>query len=118
MENKKNVIIFYLMFQCFLFTSKAQSKLNYDSLLLARKEVNIDSFIAVPNKETAISIAKAVWLPIYGKSIKRERPYTAYLNKDDIWIVKGTFNRIGFGGVAYAYIQRKDGKIIYVIHTK
>ena len=72
----------------------------------------------MPNKETEISIAKAIWLPIYGKSIYKEKPYIAYLNKDDIWVVKGTFNRKGFGGVSYAFIRRKDGKIIYIIHSK
>jgi hypothetical protein len=87
-------------------------------LLLAWKEVNMDSIIAVPDKETAISIAKAIWLPQYGKSINKEKPYIAYLNNNDIWVVKGTFNRRGFGGTAYAFIRRKDAKLIYVTHTK
>lgn len=115
--DKKNIIILYSIFQFFSYNIKGQGYLkNYDSLLLARKDVNMDSLIAVPNEKTAIAIAKAIWLPIYGKSIKREKPYIAYLNRDDIWVVNGTFHGLRFGGVAYAFIRKKDGKIIYVIH--
>ncbi len=118
MFSKKTILIFYSLLQLFVLNTKGQGKLNHDSLLLVWKEVNMDSLIAVPNEKTAISIAKAIWLPIYGKSIKREKPYVAYLNRNDIWVVKGPFHGLQFGGVAYAFIRKKDGKIIYVIHER
>lgn len=73
----------------------------------------------VPDKETAIRIAIAVWLPIYGKDIKREKPYVATLGENGVWEVKGTLSKKWkYGGVAYAYIQKSDGRVLKVIHTK
>jgi hypothetical protein len=71
----------------------------------------------VPNKETAIKIALAVWLPIYGNVIYREKPYTAEL-KGEVWVVEGSLKKGEVGGVAQIVIQKKDGKIIRVYHGK
>jgi len=95
----------------------AKSQFNYDSLLLKNRGPLNEDVNYVPDKKTAIKIAKAVWLTIYGKSINRRKPYTAYLNRDSVWVVKGHL-KISHGGVPYAFIQKKDGKIIYIIHTK
>jgi NTF2 fold immunity protein len=43
----------------------------------------------VPDDVTAIKIAEAVWLPIYGAAIYDKKPFTAKL-KGNIWIVEGT----------------------------
>jgi hypothetical protein len=52
----------------------------------------------VPNEQTAIQIAVAVWTPIYGKeNIERQKPYKAWL-KDGI--------------------QKSDAKIVRVSHGK
>jgi hypothetical protein len=72
----------------------------------------------VPNKETAIKIAEAIWLPIYGKSIKKSKPFVAKLKDNEVWIVEGTLKRGFSGGVPYIEINKADGKIIRVIHTK
>jgi NTF2 fold immunity protein len=72
----------------------------------------------VPDAATAIGIAVAVWLPIYGqKRIDTEKPYIATL-KGDVWTVVGTFNCKGHcvGGVALAEISKQDGTILRVIH--
>jgi hypothetical protein len=58
----------------------------------------------VPDAATAIGIAAAVWVPIYGKKqIDSEKPYIATL-KGDVWTVVGTFHcpvdRHCVGGVA------------------
>jgi hypothetical protein len=71
----------------------------------------------VPDKITAIRIAIAVWLPVYGEIIYKEKPYSAYL-KDGVWIVKGSIPKGNVGGVAMIAIQKKDGKIITMIHSK
>ena len=49
----------------------------------------------VPDAETAIAVAIAVWNPIYGKKqIEEERPYTARL-EDGVWTVKGSLPKSG-----------------------
>jgi hypothetical protein len=71
----------------------------------------------VPNAETAIRIAEAVWIPIYGeKQIESEKPFKATL-RDDVWIVTGTDLPEGsLGGVAEAHISKRDGCILRVTH--
>jgi len=69
----------------------------------------------VQDEETAKKIAEAVWLPIYGKDIEKEKPFVAVLN-NDVWTVKGTLPRNYIGGVAEIQISKDDGKILRVIH--
>ena len=76
----------------------------------------------VPDEKTAIAIAVAVWIPIYGEAkIQKEKPYVAELH-DGIWYVHGTlqqplFDR-RFGGYAEAEISKDDGRVLRVIHGK
>ncbi len=73
----------------------------------------------VPNEETAIKIAVAVWIPIYGKDqIEKEKPYKAVL-RDGIWYVSGSLPA-GYvkGGVAEAEIAKDDGRILRISHGK
>jgi len=80
----------------------------------------------VPNAETAMRIAEAVWIPIYGaKVVEAEKPFRAQLLKDKTWLVEGSWKEstngtggIVFGGVALAEIAKDDGRIIRVIHGK
>jgi hypothetical protein len=74
----------------------------------------------VPNAETAIRIAIAVWEPIYGKEqITNQKPYSATLN-GGVWTVEGTLHggKYMVGGVAVAEISKEDGKIIRISHGK
>ena len=72
----------------------------------------------VPDKQTAIKIAEAIWIPIYGeKTIKHEKPFRAILH-DDRWIVTGTLPKDVTGGVAVAEISKSDGRILRVSHGK
>lgn len=72
----------------------------------------------VPDAKTAITIAVAVWEPIYGiKQVAEEAPFHAVL-KNDIWTVTGTVPGGGPGGQLLAVVAKKDGKIIKVYHTK
>jgi len=70
----------------------------------------------VPDEETAIKIAVAVWIPIYGKEeIESEKPYQATL-KDGIWYVIGSLPEGWLGGVAEVEISKDDGCIIRISH--
>ncbi|HVB03572.1 MAG TPA: NTF2 fold immunity protein, partial [Chitinophagaceae bacterium] len=46
----------------------------------------------VPNKETAIKVAVAIWLPIYGSEIYQDTPYNATLKNSSVWIITGSFS--------------------------
>ena len=70
----------------------------------------------VPNQQTAIKIAEAVWLPIYGESVLKEKPFNAKLIADSVWVVTGTLPDGFFGGTAYIEIQKADCKILKVTH--
>ena len=69
----------------------------------------------VPSEETAIKIAEAVWLPIYGDSLKDERPFHAKV-VGEIWHVEGSLPEGWLGGVAEAEISKVDGRILRVSH--
>ena len=72
----------------------------------------------VPDEQTAISIAVAVWIPIYGRTqIENEKPYTAKLSKG-VWTVQGTLPEGYVGGTAVAEISQEDGRILKIIHYK
>ena len=72
----------------------------------------------VPDANTAIKIAVAVWEPIYGADkIAGEKPYRAKLNKG-VWVVEGSLPEGWSGGVAVAEIAKNDGRIMRVSHGK
>jgi len=75
----------------------------------------------VPDSATAVRIAVAVWIPIYGeRQIMSEKPFVATL-KDSVWTVTGSLPpaRKGYvvvGGTAVARIAQRDGCILFVVH--
>jgi NTF2 fold immunity protein of polymorphic toxin system component len=71
----------------------------------------------VPDDNTAIKIAEAVLIPIYGaQQIAGERPFHA-VPTAGVWKIEGTLHTSN-GGVAIVQLQSRDGKIISVIHGK
>lgn len=70
----------------------------------------------VPDEATALKIAEAIWLPIYGEKVLNEKPYVAEL-KEGVWYVHGSL-KAEKGGVAYIEINKKDCKVLNVYHTK
>lgn len=72
----------------------------------------------VPDAVTAIKIAEAVWIPIYGEeTLKDEKPFTARL-VNGVWIVQGTLPKGWDGGTAYAEISKETGCVLNVTHFK
>jgi hypothetical protein len=68
----------------------------------------------VPNEITAVKIAEAVFLPIYGEEeVSKYRPYEATL-KGGVWTVFGTLKPGARGGTPTVTIQKSDGKVIDV----
>lgn len=93
-------------------------------IVYERNDIHVDDLLPnnlVPNKEAAIKIAEVIWLPLYGKKIYNEKPFTAELTSSGIWIVKGTLKNLDLGakgGVAYIEIQKSDCKILKIYHGK
>ena len=81
----------------------------------------------VPNAGTAVKIAEAVLVPVYGdKQIESEKPFTA-IRRGDEWIVSGTLHcrdQNGrettncVGGTAVVESPKIDARIISMIHYK
>jgi hypothetical protein len=81
----------------------------------------------VHDSETAVRIAEAALVPVYGeKKIKSERPFLAEL-ENDVWTVHGTLHCPDgeggttthcAGGVAVVKISKADGRIISMAHYK
>jgi hypothetical protein len=70
----------------------------------------------VPDETTAVAIAKAVWVPIYGKKmLRQERPFRATL-RNGVWTVRGSIPRGNKGGAAFAEISKTSGLILRVYH--
>mgnify|MGYP001545359404 CR=1 FL=1 len=72
----------------------------------------------VPDSVTAIKIAEAIWLPIYGESIDKEKPFMVTLIGDSIWFVEGSTLPQTIGGTAEIKIRKSDCKILSVCHGK
>jgi hypothetical protein len=94
----------------------------YSQELQETKELSVkpkDGF--VPNAETAVKIAEAVLIPVYGeKKINEERPFKA-TRQGDIWRVTGTLNCDSpncEGGTAVVRISKPTGEILFVGHYK
>src|SRR6267378_1061221 len=72
----------------------------------------------VPDSATAVRIAVAVWIPIYGEQlIMSEQPFVAKLT-DGVWTVTGSLppappGTVMVGGTAVAKISKRDGRILF-----
>ena len=70
----------------------------------------------VPDETTAIAVAEAVLVPIYGRDkIQSERPFHAKL-ESGTWTVEGSLPEGREGGVATVKLLKSDGRILFVIH--
>jgi hypothetical protein len=87
------------------------------SIVLSRSYAPKDGY--VPDASTAIAIADAVTVPIYGRStVDQEKPLRAEL-KDGRWLVIGTDHRAtaGGGGTVEVLIDQMTAKILYLNHS-
>jgi hypothetical protein len=76
----------------------------------------------VPDEATAIAIAEAILVPIYGAgSIDNQKPFSVSLDKD-IWTVMGQLqkrpNRLRVGGVFQMQISKTDARVKSVTHGR
>lgn len=73
--------------------------------------------IVVPDSQTAIRIAKAVWAPVYGEAVVQAgKNYDAVLN-NGIWTVTAKFLAGAMDqGTAIMDISQEDGRISKIAH--
>jgi hypothetical protein len=73
----------------------------------------------VPDAIAAQKIAEAILYPIYGKDIKDKKPFLVKFDEENqVWIIEGQLPKNRDGGVPYVIIQKSDGKILAVWHSK
>ena len=68
---------------------------------------------------TAVEYAKLVLFPIYGKAfIEKERPYSVKLLNGNIWCITGSLPANTEGGVFSILINKTDGRVLKISHSK
>ena len=74
---------------------------------------------AVPNKETAVKIAKAVLIPFYSEEEINDGSYNCDLVDDSVWYVSLTYEDIitELEVIVYVSIQKKDGKVLLIMEA-
>jgi len=80
----------------------------------------------VPDATTAVKIAEAVLVPVYGEKVLAERPFKARLD-GDVWTIDGTLHcpdgkggstSTCLGGTAEVQLSKADGRILFMGHYK
>lgn len=72
----------------------------------------------VPDEVTAVRVAEAILIPIYSQTkVESERPFIAKLT-GNVWKVTGHLPAGVNGGVAEAWIDKRDGRVLRVTHGK
>ena len=95
---------------------------DHDEFVFVRQQIKSSrGFIPkngyVPDKDTAIAIAYAVAVPVYGKdTVAAEKPFRAEL-EGGRWTVLGTLHGKGPGGTVIVQIDQGSGKICYLSHS-
>jgi hypothetical protein len=126
--SKLTVIIVFMLIPKLAFNQNAT--INQDSLsaieLLSRAELNIDKIISLnPNgfklnltKKEALIVTKNILNSTYGKSqIRKQKPFHI-IKTGRYWVVWGSFNRKGKGGVFEIIINSENSCVEYLSHGK
>lgn len=74
---------------------------------------------SIIDSRDAIKKAESLWIDIYGRDVKSNKPYQVfYDSKSETWLVCGSLKPGRLGGVPYALIENKTGKVLAVWHDK
>ena len=73
----------------------------------------------ISGKTDAIKKAETILIKIYGKQVKKERPYHIFYDEEaGVWLVQGSLPSNMKGGVASIIIENDTGKVLAVWHEK
>ncbi len=113
---------FLIAWSMFLVIATAQSSDSREEFAFVRHQMQSSrSFVPrdgyVPDADTAMAVAYAVAVPIYGKTaVDAERPFRADL-EDGKWLVLGRSQRATSGGTLVVQMEQATGKILYLNHS-
>lgn len=73
----------------------------------------------VPDSATAVRLAEAFLIPIFGnRRNATSRPLHPKLTKDGVWRVSNArTDSVGYGGI-YIEISKRDGRVLYFMYWK
>lgn len=114
--------LFALLLATLTLASAAQAPSDHEEFVFVRQQIKASRpFIPkngyVPDKETAMAIAYAVAVPVYGKEIiDAEKPLRAELEGGK-WTVLGTLHGPGVGGTVIVQVDQHSGAILYLNHS-
>lgn len=71
-------------------------------------------------EKTASEVAQAVLSSIYGKkSISKQKPFEITFDSEyNVWVISGKLKSNMIGGVATIIIQKNNGEVLAVSHSK
>jgi len=95
---------------------------NFDMRVISHKDNGLLEYVdTIPDEKTALKIAKAVWLPIYGRKNLFGYSYKIELINESFWVVMGVKRIQRYfavsGGGPYIEIDKKTGRVIKVGHS-
>lgn len=111
-----------IIFLIFCLFSVAQNSTDHEEFVFVRRQIKETHSVVpkngyVPDKETAMTIAYAVALPVYGReALDAEKPFRAELESGK-WTVLGTFHGKGDGGTLIVQIDKMGGRVLYLSHS-
>lgn len=71
----------------------------------------------IPDRDTAIRVAKAILIPVYGeKTVGSEEPLSAALD-GDVWTVKGAAHPYPSGN-AEIKLSKSEGTVLFLSHSQ
>ena len=101
-------------------TASDRDMIEYDRRLAAKYKTVFPMNGVVPDEQTAMTIAQAVAIPIWGKeTVTAELPLRAVL-KANVWTVIGNPHLKGgeTGGELIIQLDKKTGAVIAFLHTQ
>ena len=116
---KRHVLVAWLAFG--MLATAQTPNLSSDFEYVRHTMVLSDSYVPkggyVPDASTAMAVAYAIAVPIYGRpAVDAEKPLRTEL-KDGKWLVLGTLHGPGIGGTLIVSIDQMTGKILYLNHS-
>jgi hypothetical protein len=95
-----------------------KTEFEFDRRIAATSKSYVPKSGYAPDSATAIAIARAVLIPIYGqKTIADEEPLRAEL-KGNVWTVIGTLKVNYIGGTVILQLSKDTAGVIFVTHMQ
>ncbi len=120
----RSISLFLIALTLIYGSCLAQTSNDHDEFIYNRRLIkDSHSFVPkngfVPDKDTAVAIAYAVAVPIYGKKeMDEEKPFRAEL-ENGVWTVLGTLNCGScVWGTLVMQIDKASGNVLFLTHTQ